>query len=301
MSHINMYYHNLDTVIKNLEIFDKYIIVETLKSGKNRYVYKIYDTILKIYKVLKIIISNNFTNEQKKIYDFFMRCNHKNFSRIFDIYEENIFTIIEIEYINGITMSEYFTKLHSSDEYNNILINTNSALKYIHSNNIIHGDIKPDNIIINNYNIPIIIDYCLCKYISTKYDNINGTKFFMAPELLTHRKITPKIDVWALGVSLYSAILCHYNIDMYEYQHSQQCINMNSIFDKYEQNISIFGHTFISCIDMMLKDEKERPIPNELEQLLQLNIKVLPIIHIDIDNSLIIKPLRQTKKIIYLS
>ena len=76
---------------------------------------------------------------------------------------------------------------------------------------------------------------------------------------------------------------------------------MNSIFDKYEQNISIFGHTFISCIDMMLKDEKERPTPNELEQLLQLNIKVLPIIHIDIDNRLIIKPLRQTKKIIYLS
>ena len=36
MSHINMYYHNLDTVIKNLEIFDKYIIVETLKSGKKQ-------------------------------------------------------------------------------------------------------------------------------------------------------------------------------------------------------------------------------------------------------------------------
>ena len=300
MSHINMYYHNLDSVIKNLEIFDKYIIINILKPGKNRYVYKVYDTSLKIYKVLKIVMTNNFTNEHKKIYDFFMKYNHNNFSKVYAIYEENIFTIIEMEYIDGVTLGLYFTKLRSSGEYTNILINTISALNYLHSNNIIHGDIKPDNIIINKYNIPIIIDYCLCKYNTTKIDNIYGTKFFMAPELLHHKKITPKIDIWALGVSLYSSILNHYNIDMLEYQHSQQCINMNSIFDKYEQNISIFGYTYIRFIDMMLKEEKERPTTNELEKLLhQINIKIVPKIHIE--NCILIKPIKQTNKIIYLS
>lgn len=294
-----MYYHNLESVIKNLDLFEKYIIIETLKPGKNRCVYKVYDTLSKIYKVLKIILSNNFTEEQKEIYNFFIKCHHNNFSKIYDIYNESIFTIIEIEYIDGETMSSYFTKQRTRQEYNNILINTVSALKFLHSNNIIHGDIKPDNIIINKFGMPTIIDYCLCKY-TTKNDSVYGTKFFTAPELLTHKKFTPKIDIWALGVSLYSAILQYYNIDMLEYQNSWQCVNMNSVFDKYEQNISIFGYTYIICVDIMLKEEKERLTMNELDELLQQqNIKLSPIIRVE--NCILIKPIKQTRKIIYLS
>ena len=44
---IKMYYHNLESVIKNLDLFEKYIIIETLKPGKNRCVYKVYDTLSK--------------------------------------------------------------------------------------------------------------------------------------------------------------------------------------------------------------------------------------------------------------
>ncbi len=115
--------------------------------------------------------------------------------------------LIEMEYVDGMNMAD-FVKLIRNDKiryYYLLLIARDIAqgLKYIHSKNIIHRDIKLENIIIEKDTfIPKIIDFGLsCFEKSCK--GISGTAFYMSPELLNEGKIFPASDMWALGVTLF--------------------------------------------------------------------------------------------------
>lgn len=89
-----------------------------------------------------------------------------------------------------------------------LLLNIGTALNYMHSLNIVHRDVKPQNILLFSENE----SYVLCDFsISTKLKNSDekviskvGTSFFMAPEVGYNKEYSPKpADMWALGISVY--------------------------------------------------------------------------------------------------
>ena len=88
----------------------------------------------------------------------------------------------------------------------NIVLDICYGIKEIHLNNLIHRDLKPDNLFISkDYKIKIG-DFGISKKLinSLKYANTgNGTYNYMAPEMINGQKYNKKVDIWALGCILY--------------------------------------------------------------------------------------------------
>ncbi|KAK9849502.1 hypothetical protein WJX84_009237 [Apatococcus fuscideae] len=88
------------------------------------------------------------------------------------------------------------------------------GLDYLHFNNTLHGDLKPANLLRSSEGRIKIADFgSALIYLESEdtYDGpMNGTPAFRAPEtLLKRRKLTSKMDVWALGVCIYCWIFGH--------------------------------------------------------------------------------------------
>ncbi|KAF8395213.1 hypothetical protein HHK36_019156 [Tetracentron sinense] len=94
------------------------------------------------------------------------------------------------------------------------LRDTVSGLMYLHAHNIVHGDIKPDNLLVTSTGVMKIGDFSVSQVFEDDNDELRrspGTPVFTAPEcclgLTYHGKIA---DTWALGVTLYCMVLGQY-------------------------------------------------------------------------------------------
>jgi len=84
------------------------------------------------------------------------------------------------------------------------------ALSYAHQNGIIHGDLKPSNILLTNEAIPMVVDFGLARDIR-KNDlatskEFTGTLAYAAPERIKENAMNEKVDIWSLGVILYESL-----------------------------------------------------------------------------------------------
>jgi serine/threonine protein kinase len=85
-----------------------------------------------------------------------------------------------------------------------------NALNYAHQNDIIHGDLKPSNILLTDQGIPMLVDFGLSKNIknlaASKSKEFVGTLSYAAPEQIKENTINEKTDIWSLGVTLYELL-----------------------------------------------------------------------------------------------
>ncbi len=85
-----------------------------------------------------------------------------------------------------------------------------AALSYAHENSIIHGDLKPSNILLTNEAIPMVVDFGLARDIKKDVlitsKEFTGTLAYAAPERIKENIINEKVDIWSLGVILYESL-----------------------------------------------------------------------------------------------
>ena len=77
------------------------------------------------------------------------------------------------------------------------------AVEYCHSMKIVHGDLKPDNILMGKFGEVYLMDWGCAKETGTKPDQISGTPNYLPPEYLREKTVTPLIDIFALGMILF--------------------------------------------------------------------------------------------------
>lgn len=115
-----------------------------------------------------------------------------------------------MEYCDDGNLQSYLKKLRDNNEFNeqkilDFFYQITTGFDYLHKLNIIHRDIKPDNILVDN-GIAKIADFGLSialdddKNIATTFV---GTRITMAPEVLNRDPYTNKVDIYSLGVLLY--------------------------------------------------------------------------------------------------
>ena len=279
----DMSYHNLDIIIRGMDIFKKrYNIINIIKVNHKRAIYCVHDKREDNIKILKFITNTSVTEEQYKVFCFFMNNRHPNFCKINDIYRSDLFVILDMEYIDGVSLFQYFEKIRSRVEYYKMLFELVTSLEYIHNNGIMHGDIKPTNIIVKNNGTPVYIDYDLSRFAKGERmtEKIFGTKFFIPPEIITRKVFSTKSDIWSLGMTLYISIMRQFipnllnnmalNVDsskeLMELPH-----NIMSLMELYEDKSRyIYGKLFMNTLIVMLVENTDnRPSSQYLTSVLK--------------------------------
>lgn len=136
---------------------------------------------------------------------------HPNLPIIFDACSCEEHLIVLESYVDGLLLSEKVKedapKKKMAIKY---ILDVCEALKFLHSLGIIHRDIKPTNIIINNKDKAVLIDLNSARHVSDKQecDTINlGTVGYAAPEQYGLHQSIPATDIYALGVLLNELVI----------------------------------------------------------------------------------------------
>jgi len=130
--------------------------------------------------------------------------NHPNIVKIYD-YNIMPFPYFEEELCDG--SLDKLNKPMDCAKAAWIIFNVCEGLEYAHSRNVIHRDLKPQNILLKN-GIPKISDWGLSKLISDKSlaTMMSFTPFYAAPEQVTNKVKDQRTDIWQIGVILYELV-----------------------------------------------------------------------------------------------
>ncbi|MHB0960343.1 MAG: WD40 repeat domain-containing serine/threonine protein kinase [Pirellulaceae bacterium] len=99
----------------------------------------------------------------------------------------------------------------SYDEVASLIAQIADAVHYAHTKGLVHRDLKPGNILLDNRGMPYVADFGLAVHESVQQDyagEISGTPPYMSPEQvrgLTHR-MDGRTDIWSLGILLYELL-----------------------------------------------------------------------------------------------
>ncbi|MCA9932150.1 MAG: serine/threonine protein kinase, partial [Anaerolineales bacterium] len=202
----------------------KYKIVTRLGKGGMAEVYKGYQENLDRYVAIKLmhtflITEEDFLQRFMREAKAMARLRHPNIVRIydFDVYGENSYYLV-MEFINGGTLKEMLDERAASGEgltlQESIRICTEvaDALAYAHRLNMIHRDIKPGNIMLDDSGKAILTDFGIVKLVGdqsmahTATGALIGTPAYMSPEQALGRPGDERVDIYALGVLLFQMV-----------------------------------------------------------------------------------------------
>lgn len=77
------------------------------------------------------------------------------------------------------------------------------ALSTVHARGLIHGDLKPENIVVTHAGKPVIVDFGFCCEAGARPQTIRGTRDYMAPEQVDRSPLTEKTDIYNFGATMY--------------------------------------------------------------------------------------------------
>lgn len=221
-----------ESLQSNKTFNNKYKIIKEINKGSQGIIYLGYDN----YKKINIAIKKyntplNNTVTQHLIANQTDISTNTGIIKIFDVINSYLIT----EYIDGLDLYEFIKKTKTDNISNDLILNIALelclALINLKKQKIIHCDLKPDNIIINKYNKPIIIDFDsailndtnICTNINKK--NITFTYSYQPPEFYKYNIINYDSDVWALGCILYILITKQHPFDLHNLNLKHQIID----------------------------------------------------------------------------
>lgn len=121
-------------------------------------------------------------------------------------FKDQKYCYLLMEYVHGISFEEYLFNRSTCCDINEFLFYTGLLIfivGYLNSQHIVHRDIKPTNIIIDNYGYLKLVDFGTAKIIQDYTTSIVGTPGYMAPEIILGKGYGLSPDFWSVGVCAY--------------------------------------------------------------------------------------------------
>jgi serine/threonine protein kinase len=195
-------------------------------------------------KSFKTTPIEKFQHKMKKIQyetELMKRFNHKNITKILEVFNDEEYMLIIMEYINGGNLFSFVKKRRKLSEkmakflFRQIIL----GIQHIHSKNVVHRDIKLENILIDFDNNVKICDFGIGKVLENEdellYDKC-GTPMYMAPEIILANddngyKGFP-VDIWSSGITLYIMLSGSLPFNIKNKNNNKEDMALNSIKDK---------------------------------------------------------------------
>ena len=139
------------------------------------------------------------------------RLNHPHIVNIYDAGEDQDIHYIAMELLDGVDLKPWGAKgnLHPMAEVVGLIADVADALDYAHSNNVVHRDVKPANLMILKNGKIKVTDFGIARITDqskTATGTVLGTPSYMSPEQLAGKKVDGRSDVFSLGVCLYELL-----------------------------------------------------------------------------------------------
>ena len=200
----------------------RFILQERLGDGGMGEVFCAFDTTLKRLVAIKRIsrsTSDDSASNQKLLHEAQRACalNDPHIATVYDVVEHGGELFLVMERVEGKTLRDVMQQSIPLDRFYDISIQCAQALQAAHSHGIVHGDIKPENIMITPSGDVKVLDFGVARLVrdadptastldSADAHSSGGTFMYMAPEVLRQRSSDIRADIFSLGVVCYEML-----------------------------------------------------------------------------------------------
>jgi tetratricopeptide (TPR) repeat protein/predicted Ser/Thr protein kinase len=202
----------------------RFVIRKPLGAGGMGQVYLAEDTILQRVVAIKRMAPGPQENDRdrKRLLKEAQRAsalNHPNIAGVYDVIENGDELLLVMEYVEGTTLRVKAQRRMDVPEFLNIAIQCADGLAAAHQKDIVHGDIKPENLMLTPAGRVKILDFGVARRptltaesdsptasLATMTGSLSGTPAYMAPEVLTQRPYDGRADIFSLGLVFYEML-----------------------------------------------------------------------------------------------
>ena len=196
-------------------IGERYEVVSRIGSGGMADVYKAKDHKLNRFVAMKVLkpefsADTNFIRKFQREAQAAAGLAHPNVVNVFDVGEDHGVNYIVMELVEGITLKEYISKKGrlTVKEATSIAIQVSMGLEAAHNRNIVHRDIKPQNIIISTDGKVKVTDFGIARVATSNTISTNamGSVHYSSPEQVRGGYSDFKSDIYSLGITMYEMV-----------------------------------------------------------------------------------------------
>lgn len=196
-------------------VADRYEIIGKIGAGGMSDVYKARDHILGRNVAIKVL-KQEFSEDVNFVVKFRTEAQsaagleHPNIVNIYDVGSESGMHYIVMEYVEGVTLKTYIEKKGrlTYKEAVSIAIQVGRGMEAAHAKNIIHRDIKPQNILISTEGKAKVTDFGIARAVSnnTISADVMGSVHYASPEQARNGFVNDKSDIYSLGIVMYEMV-----------------------------------------------------------------------------------------------
>jgi serine/threonine protein kinase len=199
----------------------RYKIISEIGQGAMGVVYKAVDPIIDRTVAIKTINLNLSRQELEEYEARFQqeikaagRLNHPNIVTIYDVGKTDQVAYMAMEFLEGKELKDMIAtgQIPPADAIVDIIAQVADGLSFAHSQDIVHRDVKPSNIMVMKGGIAKITDFGIARLpnsaVKTMTGLILGSPRYMSPEQVIGKAIDARSDIFSLGVVLYEALTC---------------------------------------------------------------------------------------------
>ncbi|MBM7571776.1 Stk1 family PASTA domain-containing Ser/Thr kinase [Aquibacillus albus] len=196
---------------------ERYKIKKAIGGGGMANVYLARDTILERDVAIKVL-RLEYANDEEFIARFHREAHsatslsHPNIVNIYDVGEEDNIYYMVMEYVDGMTLKKYI-QLYGPVEVQeaiDIMKQVTSAISHAHANDIVHRDIKPQNILIDPFARVKVTDFGIAVALSatslTQTNSVLGSVHYLSPEQARGGMANKKSDIYSLGIVFFELL-----------------------------------------------------------------------------------------------
>ena len=284
-------YNNNNNVMNFGSNINDFIDLSILEYGKrcSATIKKMQSKINCLYYAIKIIPKNRIVNKKDIFREKIIQSsiNHKNIVRQYGNFEDSENYYLVLEYLANDNLEEKIGKhiksfVNQNIEFiqENIVINIFkqilNGVEYLHSIGVVHRNIKPDNILFDEFNNVKLADFGLSACLKSKSEQVFfdpnllsnhtrvGHKDYTAPEVINGFDYDSKCDIFSLGITIF--YLMTFQLPFYSYTNNENKLIRNQL----NVNLSnIYSNGLKTLVYKMISENpNDRPTAKEVKEML---------------------------------